>query len=904
MIILHGKSKILVYTALSYFIGAWLSIFFFSMPTSYVCGFWFPSAFAVIALLLGGWWAGVGLLIGRIAFDLSFTGIPQDWISVVSVLCLALFALTQASVSVGLIKRFVEFPISFNQPRPLFTIIFIAVFCSLISASLAVPLLWVLGKFPVATNLVSTWGAWFAGDALSVVLLLPALLVLFKIKNVSNIAKSLLIVLPVTILILSTWHYSSSLNDEAKSLLKRLEKSNQLIETALFEKFKANEQTLLMLSASVQNISHINEKVFSEITIPLLDLNTTIQALSWNQLVEQSENSPRTVRVKYIEPYATNSQAMGVDVYAEFNRRKAIDQAISTGGATITSRLRLKQETGDSWGLLAFNPVYDERDNALSQQNQRRLPLGFVVEVIRIERLIQSITKSMRFNQIMPFDDGIQRPETVAYRMVDMSAEQEDQVLWSSNWLRRDPEKKDSLSLANTFLKLPMPPATMIDLSMFGGMYQLQVDVLPEFWAINISARPFNAFLSTVIPLSVIMFGFIFFLCRQGSLELEVKRRTTEIEENHRTVNAALIHYREKSEQLRSIIDGTPVGYLACGQDGNIVISNHAFDEIVGVNEGNFPVDIQSLFSMIQINKNIDHARFDMNEWLEQSIESDEHHREINHVYVQKSNGVKTPIHLDWYSYVNGLVGQVILIVDETKQHLLEKSKSQFMMTAAHEVRAPLTIILGYSELLQARPTINEEIRGQYLKFIVEKSKEIDKLLFKLLELIELEQTDPTTFLKQKTQLNFWLEYFSSSYVPSYGKIVRHQYLNESESIMMAEISDKKLKIVLTELLDNAYRFSNEGSLIQIELKLSSDPILYPGVCISIRDQGCGMNVEQISRVSESFYRADTSGTTPGFGLGLTLVEKVIALHSGQWKIISQPGSGTEIQLYFKLSGV
>ena len=89
-------------------------------------------------------------------------------------------------------------------------------------------------------------------------------------------------------------------------------------------------------------------------------------------------------------------------------------------------------------------------------------------------------------------------------------------------------------------------------------------------------------------------------------------------------------------------------------------------------------------------------------------------------------------------------------------------------------------------------------------------------------------------------------------------------------------------------LLDNAVKFSPEGGVVTLSLQNSPD-----AVCVTVTDQGPGIEPEAQARIFDQFYQADTSHKTEGNGLGLAMVRKIVALHRGGVTLQSRPGQGT-----------
>lgn len=104
------------------------------------------------------------------------------------------------------------------------------------------------------------------------------------------------------------------------------------------------------------------------------------------------------------------------------------------------------------------------------------------------------------------------------------------------------------------------------------------------------------------------------------------------------------------------------------------------------------------------------------------------------------------------------------------------------------------------------------------------------------------------------------------------------------------------LEIVWNNLLTNAIKFTEPGGSVMVNLKVENDIAI-----VSISDSGCGMDEKTIRRVFDRFYQGDTSHSCEGYGLGLTLVKRIIALVDGNIIVESKPGNGTIFIVTIKL---
>ena len=97
-------------------------------------------------------------------------------------------------------------------------------------------------------------------------------------------------------------------------------------------------------------------------------------------------------------------------------------------------------------------------------------------------------------------------------------------------------------------------------------------------------------------------------------------------------------------------------------------------------------------------------------------------------------------------------------------------------------------------------------------------------------------------------------------------------------------------------LLDNAIKFTPEGGFVQVNLQLDSTHVV-----LNICDNGCGMSETELSQVFKRFFRADSSRSLPGNGLGMSLVQAIVNAHNGTIEISSQAGEGTSVRVSLPL---
>ena len=230
--------------------------------------------------------------------------------------------------------------------------------------------------------------------------------------------------------------------------------------------------------------------------------------------------------------------------------------------------------------------------------------------------------------------------------------------------------------------------------------------------------------------------------------------------------------------------------------------------------------------------------------------------------------------------------------ISEKMQELEEQARRQEDFTAsfAHELKTPLTSIIGYADMLRTVECTKEET-FEAVNYIFQQGKRLESLSFKLLELI----------VTGKQEYDF-RPLSAEEFIQDAVRLTETGR-KEKEICLTAHIEkgtvigDRDLLVsMLTNFLDNARKAVSEYGQIQIRGRNQSG-----GYMLSISDNGCGMEEKELTRITEAFYMVDKSRARKegGAGLGMTLCSRILDLHGARWKISSIPGKGTSIALWF-----
>lgn len=230
-------------------------------------------------------------------------------------------------------------------------------------------------------------------------------------------------------------------------------------------------------------------------------------------------------------------------------------------------------------------------------------------------------------------------------------------------------------------------------------------------------------------------------------------------------------------------------------------------------------------------------------------------------------------------------------ISDKMEELTLQAKKQEdFTASFAHELKTPLTSIIGYADMIRSMGCTEEETM-EAANYIFQQGKRLESLSFKLLELIVADKQE-YQFRSLSVQ-KLLEEAIQLTEVKREEKQIQLSVFLEPGQIM----GEKDLLLsALTNLLDNARKAVKENGKIRIQGRNLPDEYL-----LSISDNGCGMEQEEVTRITEAFYMVDKSRARKegGAGLGMTLCSRILSLHNARWKIFSIPGKGTSIGIQF-----
>jgi signal transduction histidine kinase len=242
-------------------------------------------------------------------------------------------------------------------------------------------------------------------------------------------------------------------------------------------------------------------------------------------------------------------------------------------------------------------------------------------------------------------------------------------------------------------------------------------------------------------------------------------------------------------------------------------------------------------------------------------------------------------------------IAKVLYFRDISTETEVDQMKSQFLSTAAHELRTPMASVFGFSELLLSRE-FDSAVRHEILSTIHQQSESLVNMLTQLLDLARIESRMGLDFSFVRQPLWPIVERaMNELLIPGDQRKIK---FTKPKTIFHVEVDADKLRQVISNVLVNAYKYSPNGGDIRLSIKQRKLKNSESEVGIIIKDKGLGMSTEQLGNIFDRFWRADNSGAIPGTGLGMSLVKEIMDIHQGEVVIDSKLDEGTCVSLWLK----
>ncbi len=346
-------------------------------------------------------------------------------------------------------------------------------------------------------------------------------------------------------------------------------------------------------------------------------------------------------------------------------------------------------------------------------------------------------------------------------------------------------------------------------------------------------------------------------------------RMTDELQEN-------LNEMSRQKRQIETIILHMTDGIIAFDMEGKVILINPAASRLLQV----LPTDdsFKKIFnSKLNIDINMEKIIY-LENWTstEQKVKVGD--RVLNLFFAQFKDEKDRPS------------GIMVMIQDITEHVKLDEMRKEFVADVSHELKTPITSIMGYSDTL-LEGEYDKETQERFLKVIATESRRMAKLVT---DLLTLSRFDNNQILQEKTMFDL-------------GTLVKQcqenleiqvsQKNHKMECFVTADVppvyADREgIERVVINILTNSIKYTPEGGSIKIYVGF-----VYNDAYIKVIDNGIGIPEDDLNRIFERFYRVDKARTRKmgGTGLGLSIAKEILDRNNGSIDIKSEEGKGTEV---------
>ncbi len=364
---------------------------------------------------------------------------------------------------------------------------------------------------------------------------------------------------------------------------------------------------------------------------------------------------------------------------------------------------------------------------------------------------------------------------------------------------------------------------------------------------------------------------------------VETAEDLTEITSAEERSRENLSHIRRSRDEMDIILNSVADGLIVTERDGTVLKINAAAERLLGIRQKNLFPSL-SLEECIQDRKLLKHLKRALNGSLSEKL------FELN--LKNPTDDCAKVIRVEISPLGerdNRLPGTVFLFRDVTYERELDRMKSEFISTAAHELSTPLTSIMGFAELLLAEKEFSPEQQKEFINFIFQKSENLSRIISDLLDLSRIEAGRGLELHRKTCNINHLIREAAEPYGKS---SIKHRLeIDVPGEPLELSVDGGKIVQVLENLLSNAFKYSPKGGPVRVEARFAKGAYL-----ICVEDKGLGMTREQAQKAFDKFYRVDSSNTAVGgTGLGLSIAKYIVEAHCGRIWLESRKGRGTSV---------
>lgn len=230
--------------------------------------------------------------------------------------------------------------------------------------------------------------------------------------------------------------------------------------------------------------------------------------------------------------------------------------------------------------------------------------------------------------------------------------------------------------------------------------------------------------------------------------------------------------------------------------------------------------------------------------------------------------------------------GTIVLFTDVSKMKEIEDMQKQFLSDVSHELKTPMSAIIGSVEILKRDGMESPEIFNEFMDILLKESYHMQNIINDILELSRLDQTKVSLDYQEldvKAVVKESMDLFEPLAKEKHLSLIYHNQIKEPLILDYSTV-----KTILSNFISNAIKYSNKG-IITIKTKKEDDTFI-----LSVQDEGIGIPKNKLNYIYDRFYQVDKSRSSKiSTGLGLSIVKKIVELNQGTIDVESSVGIGS-----------
>jgi two-component system phosphate regulon sensor histidine kinase PhoR len=336
--------------------------------------------------------------------------------------------------------------------------------------------------------------------------------------------------------------------------------------------------------------------------------------------------------------------------------------------------------------------------------------------------------------------------------------------------------------------------------------------------------------------------------------------------------------------KLESVLANMVSGVIFLRQDGRVELINPAAGQILGIN----PI-LSGSRQQVEIIRN-----YQLSTLIATALKMGKAIKEELLILVPHEKNVQVNI-TSITGREDSNLGAVVVLHDITDFRKLERMRTDFVANVSHELKTPVTSLKGYAETLLDGALDDSETAREFVKIILTESERLRILIDELLKLSRIEST-ANPVMWQKINIDALIGSLKVKFKPQIKERQVELEFTRPEYQLIAMGDNSMIEQVLTNLIDNAIKYSPVGGKVKMAVSEQAEGILF-----EVIDTGSGIPEQELKRIFERFYRVDKgrSRKLGGTGLGLAIVKHILETHGSQIKVESTLGRGS--RFYFTL---